>query len=410
MPDLSGNKIKNNIYDNLLLLFLSLLIFGGIGGSLQPIRIFVILCSPFTFSHFLRNRKETFRYQYEIFLFAFWTLYGLITLFWSRIFMNSIKEMLYLILNFFGFLTIIYLANKASNPQNSILKGWLLLFLLTLPIALYELWFDVHLPISFLDKGLIMKIGSQVLNRKFASVTFGNLNGYNTLLCYMLPFILGFSVKSLSKIQTLFIWLIIFCLSYIIVMNGSRGAVLCLLLGYSVFALFYLKKKGILIILSIIILVGIYMSINYHEVFVIIAKRFTALGLRDPERSKILTSGWDAFLRSGMFGIGAGNFMPTMNSVYHLKITAPHNLFLEIGVQYGLVIFLLFMGMILRLFLKQYGNHNKSARFITLAALVMFPLTSIIDSGYILGIGIWLFLASLYVIADKNYNKVLDNG
>jgi O-antigen ligase len=96
--------------------------------------------------------------------------------------------------------------------------------------------------------------------------------------------------------------------------------------------------------------------------------------------------------------------MPAMNSVYHLKITAPHNLFLEIGVQFGLVIFLLFMGMLLRLFLKQSSNKNKSSKFIIISSLAMFPLTSIIDSGYILSIVIWLFLASLYVIADKQYN------
>lgn len=408
MPDLSSNRVKNNRYDNLLLLFLSLLILGGIGGALQPIRIFVILCAPFTFNHFLKNGREIFNYRYEFLLFSFWILYGLITLFWSFIPQACIKETLYLVLNFFAFFTVIYFANKASNPQDSIIKGWLILFILTLPVALYELWFDVHLGISYLDKGLVMKIGTQVLNRKFASVTYGNLNGYNTLLCYMLPFILGFSVKSLSKIKTLFIWLIIFCLSYIIVMNGSRGAALCLLLGYSVFALFYLKRKSILIILSFVVLISIYISIHYSEIFTIIAKRFAVLGLHDPERAKILSSGWDALVKSRMFGVGGGNFMPIMDSVYHLKITAPHNLFLEIGVQYGLLIIFLFLGMILRLFLKQYVNHNKTSKFITLSALAMFPLTSVIDSGYILGIEIWLFLASLYVIADKKFNKSIE--
>ena len=401
----SGNKVKHNTYDYFLMFFLALQIFGVMGGSMQPIRIFVILCAPFTINFFLKNKKVTYRYQYEIFLFSVWIIYALITLFWAIIPLGSIKEILYLILNFFAFLTVIYLANKAINPQDSILKGWLLLFLLTLPIALIELWFDMHLAISAQEKGLVIRFGAQVLRRSFASVTYGNLNGYNTLLCYILPFLFCFSVRSLSKIYTVFIWLIILCLSYIIIMNGSRGAALSLMLGYSVFIFFYLKTKRILVILAILFLIAIYILLNYYdEVFTIIANRFAGLGLRDEGRSKLLISSWDAFVKSGMFGIGAGNFIPTMKSVYHLEYTAAHNLFLEVGVQYGLLILILFMGIILRLFFKQRGNQNKSSKFIIIASLVMFPLTSIIDSSYILSVGVWLFLASLYVIADRQYN------
>ncbi len=403
--NVSGNKLKNNVFDYLLILYITLLILGVLGGSLEPIRVFVILCAPFTLYHFLKNKKEVYHYQYEFFLYVIWILYGIVTLLWAIIPKESIKEILYLVLNFFAFLTIIYFANKANKPQDSVLKGWLLLFLLTMPIALCELWFDVHLPISVQTKGMVLRYGNLILNRRFASVTYGNLNGYNTLLCYMLPFILGYSVILLNKIKIFFIWLIILCLSYIIVINGSRGASIGLLLGFMVYIFYFLKRKTILVILTIVFIVAIYMFIKYYDaIFALITKRFAIQGLSDPGRSKLLASGWRAFLNSGMLGIGAGNFMPTMNSVYKLKITASHNLFLEVGVQYGIIIFILFLGLLVRLFLKQNANQDRSLKFIVIASLVMFPVTSIIDSGYIRSISVWLFLASLYIIADKRYN------
>lgn len=396
---------ESNFYDKLLIVFIALQIFGVIGDALQPIRVFVMVCIPFVFLFFTNNKEISGQYLYEQFLFIFWILYGLITLLWVIIPDESIKEILYLTLNFFAFFTIIYFANRALKPQESIIKGWLLLFILTLPIALYELWFDVHLPISVQDEGLLMQYGTDIFERRFASITYGNLNGYNTLLSFMMPFIFGYLFKALTKLQTIFIWIFAFCLSYIIVMNGSRGAVLCLLVGFVVFAFFFLKGRKSLLIITLIILVSLYLFIYYYnDLFAVILGRLEEQGFSDEGRTEILKNGWDAFINSAMFGIGAGNFMPTMDTIYHLDIIAPHNLFLEVGIQYGLVIFLLFVGMLFRLFLKQKANPNRSAKFIILSSLAMFPLSTIIDSGYILGISIWLFLASLYIIADKQYN------
>jgi O-antigen ligase len=138
--------------------------------------------------------------------------------------------------------------------------------------------------------------------------------------------------------------------------------------------------------------------------FYLIFGRFEAQGFSDEGRTELLTKSWDALMNSNMIGIGAGNFRATMDNVYKLENTSPHNLFLEVGIQYGLIIFLLFIGMFIRLYSKQKANYRNSSKFITIVSLVMLPLTSTIDSSYILSVSIWLFLASLYIIADKNYN------
>jgi teichuronic acid biosynthesis protein TuaE len=400
---------KSNIYDKLLIGFIALQAFGQFGGVIQPIRVFVIICMPFVFVFFLRNKGITYKNRYELLLFVFWTIYGTITLLWAIIPSESIKEILYLILNFFAFFTVVFFANKSLKPQESIMKGWLLLFLLTFPIAIYELMFDIHLPTATQDEGMIMNYANNIFERSFASVTYGNLNEYNLLLCYMFPFILGFLLMEGSKLKKLFIWVVVICLSYVIIMNGSRGAVLSSLIGLFVFMFYYIKKNKSIWILIAAVFGVLFLAVIYsQEIFAVIIGRFTEQGLSDDGRSEILTQGLLAFLGTGFFGLGAGNFIPTMVNIYHIELGAAHNLFLEIGAQYGLIILLLFMGMFFRLYKKQKINPNNSYKYIVIASLCMLPITSTIDSGYILGAWVWMFLGSLFIIADNQYN--FDSG
>lgn len=400
------SKSTTNRYDNLIIIYITLQIFGVIGDAIQPIRIFIILFIPFVLLFFTNNKEISSHYKYERFFFVFWIFYGLISLLWAIIPNQSVKEVLYLILNFFGFFLLIAFANKALNPQKSILKGWFYLFLLTLPIAIYELIFDYHLPISFQEEGMIMNFGNTIVDRKFASVTYGNLNGYNTILMYMFPFIGGLLFQLKKKSHVILMWIVVFCFSYIVVSNGSRGAVICLIIGFSIFSVFYFKgKKSIFFIILLFAILLIVLK-NPDSIFGLILGRFNEQGISDEGRLSLLTSSYDAFIESGMLGIGAGNFMPTMDSVYQLELTASHNLFLEIGIQYGFLVLLLFVGLFVKLIHKQKLNENKWAKLIVVTAIMMFPITSTIDSSYILSVNVWLFLASLFVTSDNYYNVI----
>jgi O-antigen ligase len=408
-PNLQLKKL--NIYDKLLMMFIALQVFGMYGGALVPIRIAVILLSPFVLTYFIKYQSVSKRYRYEQLLFGFWLFYGIITLFWAIIPEESIKEIIYLTINFLLIFTVLFLANKASNPQESVIKGWILMFLLTVPIALYEFWFNKHLPMAVQAEGMMMNIREEFINRRLASVTFGNLNGYNTMLCFMMPFVFNYLLKAINNRQKLLRWVMVFCLSLIVLMNGSRGAVICLIIVFLFFLKRFLQVRKSLFFLSAIALIASYFLITYYDtVLILITYRFQHADSGNDDRLKLIACGWDALWNSGLFGVGAGNFKPTMKLNYHLELTSPHNLFLEIGVQYGLIILLLFIGLLVRLFLKQKVNIDKSAKFIVLSSLFMFPLSSSIDSGYILTAGVWLFIASLHVMADKKYNKKLDHN
>ncbi|MDL2314905.1 O-antigen ligase family protein [Bacteroidales bacterium OttesenSCG-928-C19] len=387
-----------------MILLLSLQIFGDIGEGFQPIRIFVILCAPFILYFCEKDVVIRYRYRYERYFFLFWFIYGTASLFIAFDLPKSIKEILYLLINFFSYFTLVYFSYKASSPKLSIIKGWLILFLLLCPFSLYELWTNNHLGLFDLNDASFNRS-----NRRYTAVTFSNINRLNTVLAYMIPFFFGFLL--ISKRRRLFLWIICFIFSYIILSNGSRASTVCLFLGWALFIPFYFMKsvnknaiRAFLFIFTLLI-VGFFISNTFDDTFTTITKRFSEKGLQDTTRTNIINIALDELLNSKLLGIGAGNFAPLMENKHQLRITAPHNLFIEIATQYGIIVFILFAGLFIRLFLKQEANSINSDKFIVILSLITLPFLSIIDSSYLLRTNIWLFLASLTIISDKEYNN-----
>ncbi len=403
------SKIKANIYDKLLIMFIVLQIFGNFGGALQPVRIFAFVFILPMFLYFATKRKKLRENIYSRNVFIIWLVYGFLSLFVSIRPGDSIKELMYLSLNFSVFFVLIYFANKANKPTESIIKGWIYLFLLTIPIALFEFTFDKHFALSLQEEDMLLNYGSDIVLRRFASVTYGNLNTYNTMLMFIFPFIISpiFNNKNKKDFSKKIFIIVAFCL--IVLMNGSRGAVIGLAIGFLVFLSVIVKNKKLFAItLIVVFIIGILGLHFFGNIFSLITDRFETQGLEDEGRLGIIISSYDAFINSYFLGIGAGNFSSFMEKNYNLDILAPHNFFLEILVQYGLFIFLLFIGILIRIIKKTVKNKNVVSRFIIISSLCMFPITTIINSTYILGIWIWLFIGSLYIISDSNYD-VLEN-
>ena len=397
-----------NIYDKLIILFIALLSLGVIGGAFQPVRILVVCCMPFMYAYGVKHRGSMKPYRYEQVFFILWWLWAVVSLLWARVPEESVKHVVYMTINFHAFFVFIWLANRANRPQKAVLNGWLLLFVLTIPIALYELWFDVHLPMAAQESDMMMNFGYEVLERRFASVTYGNLNGYNTILCCILPFVLLNVLKpQTTKVHAIVAWALLLCVCYLVVSNSSRGAMLCLVIGLCLFGLYYLKQgKGLWMLLVVVVVVAVYAIQHFDDLFGVILNRFESQGLDDDDRTMHIICGLDAFFNTNMLGVGAGNYMPVMEQDYGLEITSPHNLFLEIGVQYGLFILVAFLGMLWRIFSRARANQSKVNRQFVVMALCMFPFTHIINSGNLLDARLWLLVASMYVLADGCYNAI----
>ena len=292
---------------------------------------------------------------------------------------------------------MVYQTNK------SLIKGLFLLFLFTLPIAIYEFVFDQHLDSSVYEEGLKLNYEYIVIERRFAAVTFGNINGYNTILVFIFPFIMSFLMKSLSSISR--ITLVTFAIVYftIVVLNGSRAAFIAVLIGILVYIYFYIKgEKKIFILLFVIVVSYILFFNNFDNIFGLILSRFEAQGLSDEGRMLVIDKSIDALIKTGFFGVGAGNFISTMSNTYNLENPAPHNILLEVGTQYGLIILILFVIFFVRLFLKQKLNEDANSKIIVISAILMSPLIFTIDSSYLLNPATWVYLSSIRLISENN--------
>jgi hypothetical protein len=66
--------------------------------------------------------------------------------------------------------------------------------------------------------------------------------------------------------------------------------------------------------------------------------------------------------------------------------------------------------MLIKMLINIKNDNEMSSKLIVISSLIMFPISSTIDSGYILGANVWIFLACILVISDKQLEKEYNNG
>ncbi len=400
--------IGNYIYDFILFSLMALLVFGQIGNGAQPVRLFIIALSPFVITDVLRRpHRSLYYYRYECFFLAFWFLWAASFYYKAIDPPESTKHLIYLFIHILGFCEVIWAANKARHPQQALKYGWLALILLSLPVAIYEFWTDFHLPMSLQDTGTTISVKGIHVARPFASVTFGNLNSYNTVLCWALPSLFMCNLFPSNRKEQIIGFILMAFTALIIIANASRGAILCMMLMLTTYVYAYYKLGRNRTLLTIVLVLAIGALIYYlGDLFFIILERFDSQGVSDDGRSENLEKGFQAFLDSYGLGIGIGNYAPIMGNVYRVEFAAPHNLLLEVLVCFGLPIAIGFLGMyyhIVRRSMKSGTPFNRDMLIFCTAALLF---AGIIDSNYLMKATTWMFLASMYIYTDPRYNSV----
>lgn len=400
-------KQGSYIFDFILFGLMSLLVFGMVGNGAQPVRLFIIALSPFMIVDVFRGpHKSLYYYRYESFFLAFWFLWAVAFFYKAVDESENIKSVIYLAVHILGFFEVLWAANKAKNPQQAIKYGWLAFILMSIPVAAYEFLTDFHLSMSFQDSGNTMYVHGIHIERPFASVTFGNLNSYNTVLCWALPSLFMCNLYPRGKWEQLVGMIMMALTSIIIIANASRGAMMCLVIMLATYVYAYYKfgRNRYLLISVLVLAIG---ALVYFlgELFILLIEKVSDLGMGDDGRVENLVKGFQAFLDSGGMGIGIGNYGTIMGDIYHVDIPAPHNLFLEVLVCFGLPVAIGFVGMIIRL--VRIGLHkgtpfNRNMLLFCIAAVLF---AGIIDSNYIMKATTWMFLASVYIYVDSRYNR-----
>lgn len=393
-----------NIYDVILIGLFTLLLFGNYGNGAQPVRLAIVGIAPFmVFDAVRRPHVSLEYYRYEIFFLLFWWLTSAAFLYKAVEIIESLKHLIFLLIHIIGFLEVIWAANKAKNPQRSICYGWIIMLLFTLPIAVWEFTGGQHLPTTIMDHQSIT-FNNVRIDRPYAAVTFGNLNSYNTAICWALPYLFITLLFPQKKYDTLVTLLTFVPLFLIVILNSSRGAIICIAALIIIYISCYLKiGRHKSTMLGLVFLAVFVLAYYLYEMFYFIIGRFTDQGMSDDGRTENIVKGVEALYDSWGLGIGIGNYEPIMDRIYRVAIPAPHNLFLEILVVFGLFVAAGFMGMLLRLYLKSKRSERRNRFFFAFAIVTLF-LGGMVDSGYWQKATTWFFIAAFYILCDARYN------
>lgn len=396
-------KFNHNKYDIYILLLIVSTIFGNIGGALTAPRLLGLLLVPKLFG--IVNR-ENLKYLSSL---RYWCVafyvFALISMLWTPDKAEGFKELVYYLVHFLIFFEVIVFSKKALSPLQSITIGFALCVLLTSVVGFWELTTDNHLAYSKFDEATASNLGGEIVLRKFASVTFGNFNAYITYLCFCLPFLLyGFSLE-----EKLLKWMSFIAIDIAIVLilcNASRGGMFTIVICLAVFFLMSQKNKSL--IYSFIVLIGglLYLLYKYGEsiLFILTLRLSDGGATADDSRFEIWSNALKVLVEYCGFGCGIGGMFAAMEQFAKGGITVTHNIFLEVLCQYGVIFCFAFVFFLFKQFKTGLKLLDKKRRVLLTVALVSFPMTGIINSGYLLTPQLFIVLASIYVFA--NYERI----
>lgn len=393
-------KRSYNKYDIMIFLVIVSQASGYLGGFLAPSNLFVILFVPFLLKSLKGNVLKP-NLRPFILVFIFWSIYNISSVLWAPQMNRAIYHSILLFIDFLLFLEILFFSEKAKSPHNVIAWSWILAFLITSFVAIWELQTGNHLSNAKEDYLGREDAMEDLPFGTFVAVGFYNLNTYCTYILEVFPFILyALANRCNKKLKLLALYCGILCMLFVLV-NGSRGSSGSLALMFSVFLLFMIKsgKRGIGIALALIVIVVI-LFVAYGDILLAVIMYRTQSGNMFEDNSRIVLwqKSMDLFYGSYGFGTGVGSMIPAMTAQgnsYHIYYT--HNMFIELLMQFGIVITLLVCCFFYYLFIKARKMDRLPNKILLYSALAGLPLYSIVNSEYTHIHFIWCYFASLFV-------------
>lgn len=396
-----------NKFDVYIFLLIISLLGGQYGGVLQLSRIVAIALFPaFVNKMNLHNKVRTIVRPFVIF-FVLWYLYNLISLSWTPDINEGMKEAFYYIVHPLLFMELLLFSFYSKDAVKTISTAWILAIIITLPVAIWEIRTNIHLSTSTIhDELYTMEYGVRHLHRN-ASFTFGNYNNYNVFICLCLPFCLCGISHNDKKITRLILVATILAVLYVVLINASRGAVVVSLIVLGVYTIHSFSSNYKL---PFIFLIGciIFAVIKYGDVLFEMINIRTGGGdelLKDDSRTELIQRGFLILYNTYGLGCGMGGIISAMMnaSSYGSLTHSPHNLFVELFAQYGLLIGICVVLFIFKIVKYSFKVRNNSIKILLWSAIFSLPFMVVINSGYLLFPHVWAYFACLYVVAYKTY-------
>lgn len=400
-------KLKNyqnyNKWDFLIIVAIASLAYGNyeLLGAIWPIRIIGAFGLGFVIYRY-KWFKNSYYNKWVTFL-LFWGLWIVLSLIWTPDKLLGFTYTFHMLSMCGIMMLLFYAVQHSKQPFRSIAWGWILFIIIIFPIARWEIITGEHLSSGSYSDGQVL--GGKT--RIFAAVTFQNLNSMVLMLTLALPFI---SLMLLTKANSIkFKFLCLLCLlsaGWILIINASRAGILCLSTCAALLLYYYYKTnkytgKGTVIAFGV--LVGYFVIKNWDslEFLIQIEERLNGRSsiMEDHVRPMLIRNGLMAFLNT--WGIGGG--VMSMISLYthftHSSIHYAHNLALELLMEYGVIIPIIFFILFYDNLFKIRKNHLFVSNFIFLYALPASFFMFVLDDYYQSRAGIWVYIALLVGIS-----------
>ena len=199
-----------------------------------------------------------------------------------------------------------------------------------------------------------------------------NVNDFSALITLMLPVVIG---RYRIRLRRTYIdpgWILIFCVVFINRVNDANTCNLAILFGMFLYVLFQVnydrRKKGLLIafaLVAVALLLVLYFT-NKESDGMLVSRTMElvkdsseghgSLHSRMILYRNAILAGW----RSGFLGLGPGGFSTFYTeNPEDTDLINPHSLLMEILSQYGLVILVLFLGLLIYLIRRMIRMYHE---------------------------------------------------
>lgn len=340
----------------------------------------------FTISSLVKSKKSIKTNNKNKFYFIFpfiWFFVSLFSLLWVVDFSLAIKDFFFI----FIFIISFFIINKKEFTTKEIKTSYKVLIFSSI----------LHIFISFYEKGnntLLFVRDPNDFNRFLYSGSvvsiFTNPNNLSFYFFFIGTLSLLMLIVSKNNIMRIIYFLFLISSFYIIYINFSRATILGIILMISIITLLltFSKKRYLLFLLfSILGLITIFVFTNNY---LSISQNQSEI-----ERLSLIKYSLDIVKRTYLFGTGVGNLELYLADYYGFSAAA-HNLWLEVLATFGILFFVVF----LFLFLKLLSDNFKI--FIKTKNIYSLFYVSIIISFIVLVVGpssikhqewFWIFFA-----------------
>jgi teichuronic acid biosynthesis protein TuaE len=317
------------------------------------------------------------------------------------------------------FFMVYYL--KELNQLKFVYYLWLFVFVLLIPVAIWEVITGNHLSVS----GLSEEIRLRVL---FAPTTvFYNQNDYAAYIALTFPMILvwiRYYPKFIGRALGVFVCIASF---WMLILTLSRSCYIAVLTGMTFWFLFLLRwnKKFKVLVLTAFMCVILVVVFPTRTQDVLEKLEIQAAGLSDMVlqnkdigtlniRLNLIKNALYFTIQSAGFGVGAGNaeyYMENYKIFPVAEFTNVHNWWAEILTNYGVLIFTGYLIFYFSLFYNLWSAYKKVDNLTEkilcealLVGLVSFSLAAISSSSIMSFRPQWMFIG--FALAFLNYCRI----